>query len=109
MKRERKDTRIHLVEEIESLLRSGAIVETHGIREILAEARMGEYHDYKNDKYACGKVEVVSRLRKEGLLDLANRVIAGEFDEEADEDDKAMMRKDLPEAAWDIFGLRPSS
>lgn len=75
--------------------------------ETLDEAKVGEYHDYKNKKYACGKVEVVGRLKLLGLNDLANRVIAGEFDENADEDDKAEMRKTLPESMWKAFGLVP--
>lgn len=99
MKSERKDTRIHLVEELEKL------PQTPGIKFIIEEAKAGEYHDYKNEKYACGKVEVVGKLRAEGLHDLAGRVICGEFDEEADEEDKAQMRKDLPQRLWGAFGL----
>lgn len=95
------DTRFELVAELEKLPRTPAI------DNIIAEARAGEYHDYKNKKYACGKVAASSALRTVGLIELAKRIENGDFDEIADEDDKTMMRKDLPESAWDTFGLRP--
>ena len=94
MKPERKDTRIHLVAELEKL-------PVHpDLPGIIAEAKAGEYHDYKNKKYDCGKMEVVNRLRRLELQEadeLLARVISGEFDEVADEEDKAMMRKDIRE------------
>lgn len=54
-----KDTRIHLVEELEKLPR------TLGIDLIIKEAKAGEYHDYKNQKYDCGKLarETLTKLR----------------------------------------------
>lgn len=99
MTRTRKDTRFELVEELEKLTPTDAILE------MIAEAKAGEYHDYKNKKYVCGKFALVHRLNEAGLFDLADRVKNGEFDEVADEDDKALMRKDLPKEAWPVFGL----
>src|SRR5687768_195935 len=107
----RKNTMVELVEELEKL------PSTPEIEEMIAEAKAGEYHDYKNKKYDCGKVEVVKKLRhaaalprtpsvaRKPLLDLAERVIDGEFDELADEEDKAMMRTELPRHMWPMFGL----
>lgn len=97
--RERKDTRIHLVAELEKLPQSELL------EEIIREAKAGEYHDYKNNKYDCGKIVLVNKLYSANLKELSNRVRDGEFDEVADEDDKAEMRKGLPEAAWKIFKL----
>lgn len=86
---ERKDTRIHLVAELEKLPQSA-------LRDqVIAEAKAGEFHDYKNRKYACGKVAVTHLLTALNALELAERVRAGEFDETADEEDKEMMRKDI--------------
>lgn len=94
-----KDTRIHLVEELEKL------PSTPGIEEMIQEAKAGEYHDYKNNKYACGKVAVVGKLLSEGLNELADRVKRGEFDERPDEDDREEMRKTVPESMWRLLGL----
>jgi len=99
MTNERKDTRIHLVEELMKLERNPLI------QEMIDEAKAGEYHDYKNEKYPCGKMAVVGKLNAAGLKDLAKRVINGEFDEVADEEDKEMMRKDLPKSMWAVIGL----
>lgn len=60
---------------------------------IIAEAKAGEYHDYKNQKYACGKVAVVGKLRAIGADDLAKQVINGDYDEEADAQDKEHLRQ----------------
>jgi hypothetical protein len=64
---------------------------------IIAEAKAGEYHDYKNNKYVCGKVAVVGKLRELCTPEadaIAKQVINGDYDEEADEQDKAMIRRD---------------
>lgn len=96
MTRVRKSTMVELVTELEALHRAQGI--THEVRMRLAvmikEARAGEYHDYKNDKYTCGKVASSSMLREMGFIPLAKRIENGEFDEEADEQDKAMLRGD---------------
>ena len=88
-KRIRKSTMVELVAELRNL------PQTSDIQLMIEEALAGEYHDYKNVKYVCGKMESSQRLRRFGHPDLAKRIEQGEFDEEADEDDKAMMRKDL--------------
>lgn len=96
---------VELVQELEKLDPSNAI------NEMIAEAKAGEYHDYKNQKYACGKVAVVGKLRAAGLLDLAARVIDGEFDEEADAEDRKHLYKTAieggftPAQAQKLFGL----
>lgn len=116
-KRIRKDTRTHLVTELQDFLRDSPdmIAYRKGlIRNIIKEAIAGEFHDYKNQKYTCGKVALVAYLQEAGLMQLSQRVIDGEFDEEADEEDKAEMRKDLQrsmspkgelESMWPIMGL----
>lgn len=91
---------VELVEELEKVQPRSSFIEF-----MIAEAKAGEYHDYKNKKYACGKVAVVGYLRHAGLETLAARVIDGEFDEVADEEDKAEMRKGLDPKLWPIFGL----
>ena len=92
----RKDTRTDLVEELQKVKQYPEIVF------MITEAKAGEYHDYKNKKYACGKTESFNRLMglfhhygDRDLYYLANRIAEGEFDEVADEDDKASMRQDL--------------
>ena len=72
---------------------------------IINEAKAGEFHDYKNEKYVCGKVALVSLLIEANLLELKNAVVNGEYDEVADEEDKAKMREGLPEKMLEIFGL----
>lgn len=89
--RQRKSTMVELVAELETYP-SSPIIE-----QMIIEARAGEFHDYKNEKYVCGKVALIDFCRKAELPGLAKRVIEGEFDEEADEDDKEMMRKDIRE------------
>jgi hypothetical protein len=64
---------------------------TPQVQEMIDEALAGEYHDFKNNKYACGKVEVVTKLRAAGQNNLALRVMEGEFDEEPDAEDKVML------------------
>jgi len=85
MKRVRKSTMVELVEELEKLQ------QTDEIKFMIKEAKAGEYHDYKNEKYVCGKWESETRLDKLGHHALASRIKDGEFDEEADEDDKKAM------------------
>jgi len=82
----KKDTRIHLVEELRKLPKSKEI------DFMIEEALAGEYHDYKNEKYVCGKMESATRLDQLGYHELSSRIKNGEFDEEADEEDKASLR-----------------
>ena len=100
----RKSTMVELVEELQKLPSSPAI------DVMIEEALAGEYHDYKNQKYACGKVASSQRLRTLGYPDLALRIEQGEFDEEADEKDKQNMAKDIglgpgSDALKEILGL----
>lgn len=85
----RKSTMVELVEELEKLPKSEAI------DFMISEAKAGEYHDYKNRKYVCGKLASSTMLRNLGHTDLAKRIESGEFDEEADEIDKQKMRNEL--------------
>lgn len=88
-KRVRKSTMVELVDELRKLPKSD------GIDAMIAEALAGEYHDYKSVKYICGKMESSQHLHQLGYPELASRIEQGEFDEEADDADLAMMRKDL--------------
>lgn len=85
----KKDTRIHLVEELQKLPWSPEIAV------MIEEAKAGEYHDFKNQKYDCGKVESATRLDSLGYSDLANRIKCGEFDEAMDDEDMAIVRQDM--------------
>lgn len=95
---------VELVTELEKLPKSDQI------NLMIKEAKAGEYHDYKNVKYICGKMESSQRLRRLGFNDLAKRIEQGEFDEEADEQDRKIMRDELKgenngEALINILGL----
>ena len=87
----KKDTRIHLVEELLKL------PQTTEIQFMIEEAKAGEYHDFKNNKYDCGKMESATRLDRLGFHDLANRIKQGEFDESPDDEDRAECKKLLDE------------
>lgn len=88
-----KSTMVELVEELRKF------PETPAIREMIEEALAGEYHDFKNKKYDCGKVAVVTKLRLAGLHGLAKRVIEGEFDEKPDAEDMKMLEGLMGELA----------
>lgn len=98
---QRKSTMIDLVQELESL--------NTGNRydQLIENARNGRYHDYKNPPdVICGKVELVKDLHAfPELQELSKAVKDGAYDEEADELDKAMLRKDLPAYMWPALGL----
>lgn len=90
-----KSTITHLPQEIESLIPFDQ--RTSLINQIILEARNGEFHDYRNDKYVCGKVAVVSMLietNDERLKPIIDGVMNGDYDEHANEDDVAAMKKD---------------
>ena len=93
MARQIKSTMVELVEELQKLRATAEQTLEAALDVMIHEAKAGEYHDYKNNKYACGKMESAMRLDNLGYSQLASRIKNGEFDEEADEDDKAAMRK----------------
>jgi hypothetical protein len=74
---------------------------------LIKNARAGWYHDYKNpDHIPCGKMQFVEDSANfPELADLRQQVTDGEFDEEADEEDKAELRTYVPESMWSMFGL----
>ena len=105
-----KDTRTDLLEKLREL------PQTPGVVEMIKEAKDGEYHDYKNKKYVCGKMAVIDKLRAELLLTndadvkglitgIAGDVMNGEYDEEADAEDIEEMRKNTPMHLWKAFKL----
>ncbi len=105
-----KSTMVELVEELKK------IPETPGLKVMIEEAIAGEYHDYKNKRYLCGKMEVVNKLLreiritesfgiKEELYLIRNAVINGEYDEKADDEDKAAMRASCHPSLWPMLGL----
>ena len=96
----RKDTRVDLVIELEALPNRTPLVQR-----IIDEARAGEFHDFKNKKYVEGKIVLVGLLAEAGLTDLRTRVIDGEFDEVADDEDIAELRSSLPAELRGLFGL----
>lgn len=98
------DTRTDLVEELRKKPQSDA-------RDTLINlARRGEFHDYKNRRFAMPKVELLKRLKSAGYDDLVARVMAGEYDERPDAEDEAMLKREWisgggTEASWKaIFG-----
>lgn len=95
---------------------------TEKITKIIEEAKAGEYHDYKNKKYDCGKVASYNLLQeaarahadmtvKEILLEQASKIRNGEYDEEADEEDKKRLKADALAGGFteaqckELFGL----
>ncbi len=94
-----KSTMVELVTELEKLPQTPEIIE------MIAEARAGEYHDYKNKKYDCGKVESYNRLMALGHPELATRIRDGEFDEDADAADIAEMKTYAPAELHKSLGL----
>ena len=97
----RKSTNKELVEELEKRN------EDNRYDRLIDNAKSNRYHDFKNpEDVVCGKVELMQDLSQfPELVDVKNRVIAGEYDEEMDEEDKAEMRKTLPAALWPSLGL----
>lgn len=67
------------------------------VKEIIKQAERGEFHDFKNQLYVCGKVQLAHMLHEANepaLLPIRQAVINGEYDESPDADDKALMKKD---------------
>ena len=97
----RKSTNNELVAELEKRNADGRY------DEMIRHAKENWYHDYKNPgQIICGKALLMEHLTPFPELQfIVDAVIAGEYDEEPDEEDKAMLRKDLPEAMWPMFGL----
>lgn len=101
-----KSTMVELVQELESVdTKAMSHTDKQLLAETIKEAKAGEYHDYKNEKYICGKVEVVSRLDLLGFHSISDRVMNGEFDEEMDEADKKEMKTWLPKDMWEMMNL----
>lgn len=93
-----KNTMIELVQEL------GQLPQHPEIKMMIKEAIAGEYHDFKNNKYVCGKMasaEILAIVIKkypdcaEGATNIRNEITTGVYDEPADEADKEMMRADL--------------
>jgi hypothetical protein len=97
----RKATNKELVEELTSINVDGKY------DQLIENAKSGRYHDFKNpDDVICGKTELVHDLQKFPELEQYRQdVMNGDYDEEADEDDKEMMREGLPPSMRDILGL----
>lgn len=99
-----KSTMVEFVDELKKLPHSAEVAC------MIEEAKAGEYHDYKNKKYVCGKIAAVGKLKSLGHFDLAMRIANGEFDEQADEEDIKMMSEELgvgptADALRDALGL----
>lgn len=86
----RKSTIIDLPKDILAVIPDGESIPE--IKEILDEARAGEYHDFKNEKYICGKMAVVSKLTDKRLSAIKKDVMDGVYDEEPDAEDDAKMK-----------------
>lgn len=99
----RKSTNKELVADLELVNKDGRF------DNFIQKAKDNYYHDYKAPAdVVCGKTLFVSETTNiPELKHLRDAVINGDYDEEADEDDKAEMRKDLPSSMWAMFGLNP--
>lgn len=71
------------------------------IQEIIKQAQRGEFHDFKNKLYVCGKVQLAHMLheaKEPALLQIRQAVINGDYDESPDDEDKAQMKKEWLES-----------
>lgn len=100
---QRKSTTIDLVAELAPYNGDGKL------NHIIDEARAGEFHDFKNDKYVCGKIELVNKLAPFPELEhIRKGVMNGDYDESPDESDRATMRAELvADAGGDEEKARP--
>jgi len=100
-----KSTNKELVEELTALNLEGKY------DQLINNAVSNRYHDYKApEDVVYGKLDLVKDLYAFPELDfIAAKVIQGEYDEVADEEDKASMRDELPKELWASFGLDPDA
>ena len=99
MPRERKSTMVEFVIELEKLYAVETIPQVKtGLMQMIREAKRGEFHDYKNQKYICGKIAASQGLRNLGFVALAKDIENGVYDEEADAEDVKRMTGHLMEA-----------
>ena len=67
------------------------------IMEIIRQAQAGEFHDYKNTTYVCGKtvaVQMLQETNEPALTPIRQAIIDGDYDEKPDDEDMAAMKKD---------------
>ena len=88
----KKSTITDLPKDILAIIPAGESIPE--IKEILDEARAGEYHDFKNQKYVCGKMAVIEKLKDKRLASIRKAVMDGVYDEEPDEEDDKLMREE---------------
>jgi hypothetical protein len=99
-----KSTNKELVEELTARNLNGKY------DQLIKNAVSNLYHDYKNPPdVVCGKMLLAADLSSfPELDDIYYKVLDGEYDEVADEDDKAAMRAELPKYMWEAMGLNPN-
>lgn len=106
--KQRKSTNVEMVTELEKMHPYPEV------KEMIAEAKAGEYHDFKNVKYDCGKVESLRRLRLIGQLypgcqdqavAISKDIMEGNYDETMDEEDKKRMAEGLSDVMKKSLGL----
>lgn len=97
-----KSTMKELVDELTKLQ-----PRTPRIQQLINLACSGEFHDYKNKMFVCGKVAACQLFMEVAsapdtgmeaaarLIELKREVEDGEYDEEADAEDQAMLAEDL--------------
>ncbi len=92
----RKNTMIEMVQELKNLPKHPEVLA------MIENAKAGEYHDFKNVKYTCGKVASAEHLfdimsKYPGTREIAGKIrgeiINGVYDESPDDDDKKEMDK----------------
>lgn len=120
--KKRKSTMVELPQDLEALRPLFKATHPQGddvLNFLIREARAGEFHDYKNEKYDCGKVAVCSFLDQltqqcedrgyqnlaNGLKGISSAVKNGDYDEEADQADIEKMRRETPRHVWKAIGL----
>lgn len=110
--KQKKSTNKELVTRLEGINKDG-ILDT-----VITNAKNNRYHDYKApEDVVCGKVQAVGEIQQavQGTsIELSGRevieeIVGGIYDETPDEDDKAVMRADLPESMWEMMGLLPNT
>jgi len=99
-----KSTMVEFVEELRKFPQHPEVVE------MVMDAAAGEFHDFKNDKYMCGKVTACILLvnlsdKYHDLHSECQRLVReiqnGDYDEKADEGDIKRMSDDIDQGTSD--------
>ena len=93
-----KNTMIDLIPELEKLTKC------EGSRLLIEDAKNGDFHDFRNKKFTCGKVALAGLMKewiecypadKDQAQSIYDDVVGGVYDEQMTDDDKEYLKKEL--------------